>query len=185
MRYKITDAVVNQAEKILCSNEKTIEEQLKIIIEHLDLDDDDYDTLDCIEGVEVSEQFENFFTVSQFIEQLPFDKFVPGQEIKPVGNYVIEYDGEYFQSVFPSAESEKSQLHDTWVDAFNYLTEECGINNKDITSNVIFTVQDLINELLKVENKQKPVFTYSNGNLFNIINIDHDIIDRVDININN
>ncbi len=45
------------------------------------------------------------------------------------------------------------------------------------------TVQELINELNKVENKELPIFVYNiDSNLYNIHSVDDTISDRVDIN---
>lgn len=42
--------------------------------------------------------------------------------------YFIEFNGEFYQSVFPENEAEKSQLHYELPDALDYMTLECGIN---------------------------------------------------------
>lgn len=46
--------------------------------------------------------------------------------------YFVEHNGDTFQSVFPSAEAAKSQLHTTVPDAINYMVEECGIDRNKI-----------------------------------------------------
>lgn len=55
---------------------------------------------------------------------------------------------------------------------------------------MINTVQELINELMKVEDKTKPIFIYHEdlgecqGEDFSpIISVDHDLSDRVDLNL--
>lgn len=45
---------------------------------------------------------------------------------RPEG-YYIEHNGDCWQSVFPAAEAEKSQLHPDPMDAFNYMHIECGV----------------------------------------------------------
>lgn len=42
--------------------------------------------------------------------------------------YFVEFNGEFYQSVFPTKESEKSQLHYDLVDALNYMTLECEVD---------------------------------------------------------
>lgn len=42
--------------------------------------------------------------------------------------YYIEFNGEFYQSVFPNNEVEKSQLHLDLPDALDYMNLECGIN---------------------------------------------------------
>lgn len=39
----------------------------------------------------------------------------------------IFWNGDEWQSVFPSEQSEKSQLHSSVQDAFEYMTMECGV----------------------------------------------------------
>lgn len=46
--------------------------------------------------------------------------------------YYLEWNGEQWQSVFPSNEAHKSKLHDTMLDAFEYMYGECSIR-EDIT----------------------------------------------------
>lgn len=46
--------------------------------------------------------------------------------VRPEG-YFIEHNGEFWQSVFPSYESQKSQLHSDVDDAFYYMNTECGV----------------------------------------------------------
>lgn len=46
--------------------------------------------------------------------------------------YFVEHNGDYWQSVFPSWEAEKSQLHTTTKDALIYMTKECGIKRAEI-----------------------------------------------------
>ena len=41
--------------------------------------------------------------------------------------YFIEHNGENWQSVFPAAESAKSQVHADADDALLYMVQECGI----------------------------------------------------------
>ncbi len=41
--------------------------------------------------------------------------------------YAIEWNGDNWQSVFPSKESEKSQLHPSVQAAYDYIRHECGI----------------------------------------------------------
>lgn len=197
-----------------------------------------------------------------------------GEEVPPLNDklckycieehYWIEYNGEHFQSVFPSLEAEKSQLHTTMLDAYNYFTKECGIKEEDIKfaldlfidqritkemiakagailfdedypikeqieraiieygkgkeidildhvfrvqtieqfecvftvkdflnhigfeeveRDYIYSAQDLIDKLQTVKDKTKPVFAYDDGKLFNIVEIDYDISDRVDMNL--
>lgn len=50
--------------------------------------------------------------------------------------YYVEHNGCCWQSVFPSSEQEKSQLHDTVEDAIEYMTEECGVSRNDIHAKV-------------------------------------------------
>lgn len=49
-----------------------------------------------------------------------------------IEGYYIEYNGEYYQSVFPSGESEKSYPHTSVKDALNYMVNECGIKREQI-----------------------------------------------------
>jgi hypothetical protein len=42
--------------------------------------------------------------------------------------YYLEYNGEQWQSVFPTKEAENSQLHNTLKDGIEYF-RELGINN--------------------------------------------------------
>jgi Fe-S cluster assembly scaffold protein SufB len=37
--------------------------------------------------------------------------------------YCVEWDGEFYRSVFPAAESELAELHTTVEDALDYFTE--------------------------------------------------------------
>lgn len=46
--------------------------------------------------------------------------------------YYIEHNGECWQSVFPSNEAGKSQLHTDPDDAFAYMHYECGIPAESI-----------------------------------------------------
>jgi len=46
--------------------------------------------------------------------------------------YFIEWNGDCWQSVFPSWEAEKSALHQTWKDALAYMVHECGVSTKKI-----------------------------------------------------
>lgn len=46
--------------------------------------------------------------------------------------YVIEWDGEHYQTVAPREHSELSQLHTTLDDAFAYLVIENGISIMDV-----------------------------------------------------
>lgn len=46
--------------------------------------------------------------------------------------YAIEWNGEYYQSVFPSDKAEHSALHISVMDAIDYLHDEHGIQYKDI-----------------------------------------------------
>jgi hypothetical protein len=41
--------------------------------------------------------------------------------------YFVEHNGDCWQSVFPSAEASKSQLHMTISDALSYMHRECGV----------------------------------------------------------
>lgn len=41
--------------------------------------------------------------------------------------YYVEHNGDCWQSVFPSSEASKSQLHDTVFDAMHYMHGDCGI----------------------------------------------------------
>ena len=45
--------------------------------------------------------------------------------------YFIEHNGDCWQSVFPSWESEKSSLHVEVKDAIDYMVE-CGVKEDDI-----------------------------------------------------
>lgn len=47
-------------------------------------------------------------------------------------HYYVEHNGDCWQSVFPTAEAAKSQLHVTVSDALDYMISECGINGEDI-----------------------------------------------------
>ena len=42
--------------------------------------------------------------------------------------YCVEWNGDYWQSVFPSKESDKSQLHHSIDDAVYYMRRECDVN---------------------------------------------------------
>lgn len=42
--------------------------------------------------------------------------------------YIVEWNGDNYQSVFPSAQSQLSQLHTTIDDAIDYMVNECGID---------------------------------------------------------
>ncbi len=42
-------------------------------------------------------------------------------------NYYVEFTGEFYQSVFPKNESDKSQLHTTKQDAIDYIVQESGV----------------------------------------------------------
>lgn len=42
---------------------------------------------------------------------------------KPPEGYFVEWNGECYQSVFPSSESELSQLHVTVEDALDYFSD--------------------------------------------------------------
>ena len=46
--------------------------------------------------------------------------------------YFIEWTGDNYQSVFKTHEADKSQLHTTIQDAFDYMAGDCGIID-DIT----------------------------------------------------
>ncbi len=46
--------------------------------------------------------------------------------------YAIEWNGDHWQSVFPSADSHLSQNHNTIQDAYDYMTVENGVYD-DIT----------------------------------------------------
>ncbi len=50
--------------------------------------------------------------------------------------YAIEWNGDEWQSVFKSHESEKSQLHTTLQDAFLYMTQECRITEDIVVKHV-------------------------------------------------
>lgn len=41
--------------------------------------------------------------------------------------YGVEWNGDCWQSVFPTQQSEKSQLHTSIDDAVMYMREECGV----------------------------------------------------------
>lgn len=47
--------------------------------------------------------------------------------------YFIEFNGEFYQSVFPENEAENSQLHWELPDALKYMILECGIKEELIT----------------------------------------------------
>lgn len=53
-----------------------------------------------------------------------------------VEGYFIEFDGEFYQSVFPENEAHKSSTHSDLPDAVNYMVVECGIEPKLITVNI-------------------------------------------------
>ena len=55
--------------------------------------------------------------------------------------YYIEHNGEFWQSVFPIEEADKSQLHTDVDDAFAYMVYECGV---EPTSIEILPVNHLI-----------------------------------------
>ncbi len=55
--------------------------------------------------------------------------------------YFIEHNGEFWQSVFPSNESTKSQLHTSVDDAFAYMAFEQGVDPEAI---VILPVKSLM-----------------------------------------
>lgn len=46
--------------------------------------------------------------------------------------YYIEWDGEYWRSVFLSSESEKASLHTTISDAIDYMANEQNIPRQSI-----------------------------------------------------
>ena len=46
--------------------------------------------------------------------------------------YAIEWNGDCWQSVFPSSEAEKSQLHTTAIEAMQYMLNECGLSIFDV-----------------------------------------------------
>lgn len=46
--------------------------------------------------------------------------------------YFIEWNGEGWQSVFPSNEASKSQLHTDIVDAIYYMVKECDVDRRKI-----------------------------------------------------
>lgn len=46
--------------------------------------------------------------------------------------YFIEFNGEHYQSVFPTKDAESSQLHINLDEAFFYMVEECGVEVSDI-----------------------------------------------------
>ena len=41
--------------------------------------------------------------------------------------YAIEWNGDFWQSVFKSNESQKSELHTSIMEAFDYMKYSCGI----------------------------------------------------------
>lgn len=47
--------------------------------------------------------------------------------------YFVEHNGDCWQSVFPQAEANKSQLHGDVADAFAYMTLECGVDINHIS----------------------------------------------------
>jgi hypothetical protein len=46
--------------------------------------------------------------------------------------YFVEHVGDCWQSVFPDAEAEHSELHDTAHDALNYMVTERGVPREKI-----------------------------------------------------
>jgi hypothetical protein len=42
--------------------------------------------------------------------------------------YYVEFNGEFYQSVFPQSQSELSQLHTSIDDAIDYFVNECAID---------------------------------------------------------
>jgi Fe-S cluster assembly scaffold protein SufB len=50
--------------------------------------------------------------------------------------YCVEWDGEFYRSVFPAAESELAELHTTVEDALDYFTEvKPGVKVEVLTRN--------------------------------------------------
>ncbi len=47
--------------------------------------------------------------------------------------YCIEFNGDEYQSIFPTDHAEKSQLHSTVHDALEYMIDECGIPKDKIS----------------------------------------------------
>jgi hypothetical protein len=58
--------------------------------------------------------------------------------------YFVEYNGECWQSVFPSCYADMSSLHLTIDDALDYMTNECGV---DLNLIVVCPQPELIQEL--------------------------------------
>jgi len=56
--------------------------------------------------------------------------------------YYVEFNGDEWQSIFPSVESNKSQLHRNIVDAVRYMNEECDIPISKI--NLVAPAKDII-----------------------------------------
>lgn len=50
--------------------------------------------------------------------------------------YFIEWNGEHFQSVFPSDEAEKSSLHPNLQEAINYMVEQ-GVERSKIQYEIV------------------------------------------------
>lgn len=46
--------------------------------------------------------------------------------------YAVEWNGELWQSIFPRAEAEKSQLHTSCNDAIDYMVNGHGIDRSKI-----------------------------------------------------
>lgn len=48
--------------------------------------------------------------------------------------YYVEWNGDCWQSVFPSAAADKSQLHVTVDEALVYMVDECGVPESNIVT---------------------------------------------------
>ena len=51
-----------------------------------------------------------------------------GHDLCTEEGYFIEFNGANYQSVFPTLEAEKSQLHSDLTDAQHYMVVECGVD---------------------------------------------------------
>jgi hypothetical protein len=61
--------------------------------------------------------------LTRYIHRNEFKKII----VMENENYYVEFTGEFYQSVFPKNESDKSQLHTTKQDAIDYIVQESGV----------------------------------------------------------
>lgn len=59
--------------------------------------------------------------------RLALEDLIAKEKLEKEG-YFVEWNGECFQSVFPSPEAAKSKLHTCVADALDYMTDECGVD---------------------------------------------------------